>query len=77
MGRPVFDHDDGDWIYPTSGDRGIDSDGHYHRRIGSHYALDTDTGELHYTSGWNDDRGSDDLFRRTDRWNDDRDSDDF
>ena len=34
MCNPIFDYDDGDFIYQTSGNMGIDSDGDLHMRIG-------------------------------------------
>ncbi len=50
----VFDFDDGDFIF-TSGDTGFDSDGDMMMRMGDNMAMDMETGELHFTSGWDDD----------------------
>lgn len=55
MSRSVFDLDSGEFIY-TSGDTGYDSDGHFHMRMGDSLSLDMDSGELHLTSSWEDDR---------------------
>lgn len=46
MCNPIFDYDDGDFIYQTSGNMGIDSDGDLHMRIGDNMSMDMDTGEL-------------------------------
>ena len=54
MYNPIFDYDDGDFIYQTSDNMGIDSDGDLHMRIGTNMSMDIDTGKLHLNSGWND-----------------------
>ena len=57
MGNIVFDYEDGDVIYPTSGNMGFDSDGDLNMRISNNISLSLDTGEMHFNSGWgeNDD----------------------
>ncbi len=50
----VFDFDDGDFIF-KSGDTGFDSDGDMMMRMGDNMAMDMETGELHFTSGWDND----------------------
>lgn len=55
MYNPIFDYDDGDFIYQTSNNMGVDSDGDLHMRMGDHMSMDMNTGELHFNSGWNDD----------------------
>ena len=65
MCNPIFDYDDGDFIYQTSSNMGIDSDGDLHMRMGDNMSMDMDTGELHFNSGWkndDDDDGHPDLF---------------
>lgn len=52
MCNPIFDYDDGDFIYQTSGNMGIDSDGDLHMRMGDNMSMDMDTGELHFNSDW-------------------------
>ena len=52
MCNPIFDYDDGDFIYQTSSSMGIDSDGDLHMRMGDNMSMDMDTGELHFNSGW-------------------------
>ena len=51
MCNPIFDYDDGNFIYQTSGNMGIDSDGDLHMRMGDNMSMDMDTGELHFNSG--------------------------
>lgn len=52
MFNPIFDMDDGDFIFPTSGNLGMDSDGNMMMRMSNNMAMDTDTGELHFVSSW-------------------------
>ena len=52
MYNPIFDYDNGDFIYQTSENMGIDSDGDIHMRISDNMSMDIDTGELHFNSGW-------------------------
>ena len=66
MCNPIFDYDDGDFIYQTSGNMGIDSDGDLHMRIGDNMSMDMDTGELHFNSGWKND-DDDDNFQYRDK----------
>lgn len=51
----IFDYDDGDFIFNTSDNMGMDSDGDMYIRMGDNMAMDMDSGELHITSGWNSD----------------------
>ncbi len=55
MARSIFDFEDGDFIFSSSGNLGIDSDGNLMMRISDNMAMDMDSGELHIVSGWNDD----------------------
>lgn len=52
MYNPIFNYDDDNFIYQTSDDTGIDSDGDIHMRISDNMSMDIDTGELHSNSGW-------------------------
>lgn len=61
MYNPIFDYDNGDFIYQTSENMGIDSDGDIHIRISDNISMDMDTGELHFNSGWEDDSDNDDF----------------
>ena len=60
MYNPIFDYEDGGFIYQTSDNMGIDSAGDLHMRMGDSMSLNMDTGELHMTSGWR--RDDDDDF---------------
>ncbi len=61
MSNPIFDFDDGGFIFPTSGNIGIDSDGDLNLRISDNMSMDLNTGELHINSGWNTDDDKDDF----------------
>lgn len=50
MCNPIFDYDDGDYIYQTSDNMGIDSDGDLHMRMGDNMSMDMETGELHFNN---------------------------
>lgn len=62
MRNPIFDYDEGNFIYPTSGNMGIDADGNFHMRMGDNTSMDLDTGELHFNSGWQDSNNNDDDY---------------
>ena len=55
MKGPIYDYEDGDLIFDTSGNMGMSSDGHMMMRMSDNMAMDMDTGELHMVSGWDDD----------------------
>ena len=55
MSKLIFDMDDGDYIFSTSGNLGFDSDGNMMIRMSDNMAMDTDSGELHFVSSWDDD----------------------
>ena len=55
MAKPIFDLEDSDFIFSTSGNMGFDSDGNMMMRMSDNMAMDMDTGELHFVSSWNDD----------------------
>lgn len=58
MRKPIFDLEDGDFIFRTSKDMGLDSDGGMMMRLSDSMAMDMDSGELHMVSSWKD--GEDD-----------------
>ena len=60
MCNPIFDYDDGDFIYQTSDN--IDSNGDFHMRMGDNMSMDMETGELHFNSGWKNNDDNDDDF---------------
>ena len=53
MPKPIFDVDDGDFIFST-GDIGFDSDGDMMMRLSDNMAMDMDSGDLHFVSSWSD-----------------------
>lgn len=55
MRRNLFDYDDGDYIHTISDTMAEDSDGNLLMRMGDHMALDMETGDLHFVSGWSND----------------------
>ena len=55
-----FDYDDGDFGYQLSDDMAMDSDGNLMMRTGDNMVIDMGTGELHITSGWNDNEDNED-----------------
>ncbi len=55
MSTPIFDYDDGDFIYQTSDNMGMDSNGDLHIRVGDNMSMALDTGELNFNSGWKND----------------------
>ena len=59
MSKPIFDLEDGDFIFSTSGNMGFDSDGNMMMRMSDNMAMDMNTGELHFVSSWNEDEEND------------------
>lgn len=55
MSNPIFDYENGGFIYQTSDNMGFDTDGNLHMRMGDNMSMDMNTGELHLTSTWDDD----------------------
>ena len=55
MSKPIFDLDDSDFIFSTSGSIGFDSEGNMMVRMSDNMAMDMDSGELHLISSWGDD----------------------
>ena len=51
----IIDYDDGDFIFQTGENMGMDSDGNMMMRIGDHMAMDMDSGDIHMVFGWDDD----------------------
>ncbi len=58
MSKTIFDLEDGDFIFSTSGNIGFDSDGNM-MRMYDNMAMDMDSGELHFISSWDDDEEDD------------------
>ena len=52
MGRPIFDMEDGDYIFSHFRNVGIDSEGNMMMRVSDNMAMDMASGELHFVSNW-------------------------
>ena len=50
-----LDYDDGDFGYQLSDNMAMDSEGDLLLRISDNMAMDLDSGDIHFTSSWNDD----------------------
>ncbi len=48
----IFDFNDGDFIFSTSGNLGIDTNGDLNMRMSDHMSMDLNNGELHLNTGW-------------------------
>lgn len=59
MEKPIFDFEDGDYMFSVSDNMAMDSDGHMMMRMGDSMAMDMDSGELHIVSGWSNDDDDD------------------
>lgn len=59
MGNSIFNYDNGDFIYQTSSNIGIDSDGVLHIRMGDNISINLITGEIHFSSDLNDNNEDD------------------
>ena len=55
MCKNIFDYDDGDYAFSISDNIAMDSEGDLLLRISDNMAMDLDSGDLHFTSSWNDD----------------------
>ncbi len=59
MGKHFFDYEDGDFAHTLSDNIVIDSDGDMLMRMGDNMAMDMETGDLHFISGWSNDEDED------------------
>ncbi|WP_303790778.1 hypothetical protein [Ruminococcus flavefaciens] len=55
MCKNIFDYDDGDYAFSISDNMAMDSERDLLLRISDNMAMDLDSGDLHFTSSWNDD----------------------
>lgn len=55
MCKNIFDYDDGDYAFSISDNMAMDSEGDLLLRISDNMAMDLDSGDLHFTSSWNED----------------------
>lgn len=54
MTKPVFDFDDGRFLFPFSDTMGTAADSRLLLRLSDCCAMDLDSGGLHLLSGWDD-----------------------
>lgn len=54
MCRHFFDYEDGNFAHTISDNMAINSDGDLLMRMGDNMAMDMESGELHFISGWSD-----------------------
>lgn len=55
MSKLILDLEDGDFIFSASGNSGLDSDGNMMMRMSDNMAMDMDSGDIHFTSSWDND----------------------
>ena len=55
MGKLILDYESGDLIRTLSDQIAMDTDGHLMLRMNDNMVMDMDSGEIHMTSGWDDD----------------------
>lgn len=56
MSKRFFDFDDADFGIPISDNIAINSDGDMMMRMSDNMAMDMETGEMHFISGWFDEK---------------------
>lgn len=54
MGKNFFDYGEGDFAHTISDNLAINSDGDMLMRVNDNTAMDMETGEIHFISGWSD-----------------------
>jgi len=59
MSKLFFDYDDGDFGFTISDNMAVDSNGNMMMRLSDDMALDMDSGDIHFTSSWNNDDDND------------------
>ena len=59
MSKPIFDMNDGDFIFRTSDSTAMDSNGNMMMRMSDNMALDMESGDIHIISSWNNDEDDD------------------
>lgn len=59
MSKLFFDYDDGDFGFTISDNMAVDSNGDMMMRLSDNMALDMDSGDIHFTSSWNNDDDND------------------
>ena len=59
--RDFLDYDNDELLMPQNDDYAIDAHGHMYQRVSDHEVYDLRTGELHFTSGWEQHKEADDI----------------
>ena len=54
MNKKLFDYNDSSFAHTISNNMAIDSNGEMIMRISDNVAIDMETGDLHFISGWSD-----------------------
>ena len=62
MKNPIWDIDDGDFLFRTSGNMAINSDGHMMMRMSDNMAMDMDSGNIHIVLSWSRDQSDDEEY---------------
>ena len=59
MSNQIIDYNNGNLIQPISDTMGIDPEGNLHMRMTDTMSMDVVTGEVHFNSGWKNDKDED------------------
>lgn len=59
MKKPIWDIDDGDFIFRMSDNMAIDSDGNIMMRMSENMVMDISNGDIHFTSSWKQNKDDD------------------
>ena len=62
MKNPIWDIDDGDFLFRTSGNMAINSNGHMMMRMSDNMAMDMDSGDIHIVLSWSRDQSDDEEY---------------
>ena len=68
MSKLFFDYDDGDFGFTISDNMAVDSNGDMMMRLSDDMALDIDSGDIHFTSSWNNDDDNDWWWLNINNW---------
>ena len=60
MSDPIFDLDSWEPMFPLSDDVAVDRKGAFSMRLGDNVVMDMETGETHFTTTWETQKGDSD-----------------
>jgi len=60
MRKHFFDFKDGDLVHPISDKFAMDSDGDLMMRLNENMSMDLDSGDIHFTSSWSNNKKDED-----------------